>query len=120
MADAGCGFGVEEIAGRRAEELHHRRFLERRGVRDVDDDGGAVEDLGQSLARERVDAGVRCGRYRFVAVLAKLGDELRADEPGSADDNDLHGESFRVRGEAGGSGIQLWRKASSSALTSSW
>ena len=49
MADAGGCFGVEEVAGRRFEELEHCRVLERRGVRHVDDDRSACEGVGESL-----------------------------------------------------------------------
>ena len=62
----------------------------------------------QSLAGERVDARVGRRRKRVVARLAQLLDELRADEAGPADDNDLHLVSFRCRirlaplGSAGG------------------
>ena len=62
VADARRLLRREQVAGRRLEELEHRRVLERRRVGDVDDDVGALEHLGQALARERVDAGV--GRRR--------------------------------------------------------
>ena len=34
----------------------------------------------------------------LVAVLGELGDELRADEPGAADDDDLHGDPSSADG----------------------
>ena len=49
-----------------------------------------AKDLGQSLAGERVDARVGRRRDRLVAVLVELGHELRSDEAGAADDDDLH------------------------------
>src|SRR5690348_7602783 len=79
------------VRGRRLEEVHHRRVLERWRVRDVDDDVGALHDLGQSLACDRVDAGVRRGRYYFVAFVTELVDDLRANQPGAADDYEFHG-----------------------------
>ena len=66
-----------------------------------------VERLGQPLAGERVDAGVGRRGDRLVAVLAQPGHDLRADEPGSADDHDLHDEPFcrpvHLLGPGGGS-----------------
>src|SRR5512132_384347 len=46
--------GLEEIAGRRLEELQHCRVLERWGVRHVDGHRGSVEGFGQPLAGGRV------------------------------------------------------------------
>jgi hypothetical protein len=40
----------------RPEELEHAGVLERGGVRHVDDDRCALEDVVQSVAAERVDA----------------------------------------------------------------
>src|SRR5262245_8627002 len=50
-----------------------------------------LERLGEALPGDRVDPELWRGRYGLVAVLGQLGDELRADEPGAADDDDLHG-----------------------------
>src|SRR5262249_48754454 len=72
------------------EEVHDGLLLERRRVRDVDDDRGALKNVSQSLSGERVDAGVwRCG-HGLVTVFPELGDELRADESGAADDDEFH------------------------------
>jgi hypothetical protein len=48
-----CG---EQIARRPLEELQHRRVFPGGRVRDVDDDLGARQRLGESLASEAVDA----------------------------------------------------------------
>ena len=88
---AGRLLGGEQVAGRRREEVEHRGVLERGRVRHVDDHVGALEHLGEAVARERVDPGGGRGGDRLVPVLAELGHDLRADEPGAADDHDLHG-----------------------------
>ena len=36
------------------------------------------------------------GGHSFVLLLAEAGDDLRTDQAGSADDNDLHGVPFFV------------------------
>src|SRR5689334_6330673 len=42
------------------------------------------------LARDAVDAAFRRAGDDLVAALAQNGDDLRADQPGAADDDDLH------------------------------
>src|SRR5690606_13986664 len=64
--------------------------LERRRVRNVDDDVGAGERFSEALAGQRVDAGVGGRGERFLAPLAQCVDELRADEPCAADYYDFH------------------------------
>ena len=59
VVDSGLLRGSEQIGGRRVEELHRRTVLEGRRVRDVDDDGGALENLGQTFTRENVHTGRR-------------------------------------------------------------
>ena len=56
VTNPGVLLGREHVGGRRAEELD-RRIVERRGVRDVDDNRGAGKNLGQTFACECVDAG---------------------------------------------------------------
>jgi hypothetical protein len=46
----------EDVAGRGGEELQHRRLLERRRVRHVDDHLGVRERVGQAFAGEGVDS----------------------------------------------------------------
>jgi hypothetical protein len=58
MAHACRSFSLKEVAGRSFEELQRCRALERWEVRHVDDYSGTVEDFGQALAGERVDARV--------------------------------------------------------------
>ena len=90
VADA-CGrFGDQQVVGRGREEVERGRVLEVGGVRDVDDDRGAVERRGEPFTGDRVDAEARRGRNSLVALLSELGDDLRADEPGATDDDDLH------------------------------
>src|SRR6476660_336794 len=92
MADACRGFGLEEIARRRSEEHQRRRVLERWGIGYVDNHGGSLEGSGQAFPGERVDARRRGRRLREVTLPAELLDELRSDEPRSADNDDLHRE----------------------------
>ena len=84
------------LRDRGLEEVQDRRVVPDGRVRDVDDDLCTLERFGQPLAGDRVDAGVRRRRERVVAVVAQLLDELRPDEAGPADDNDLHLLSFRL------------------------
>jgi hypothetical protein len=90
----GCLRG-KEIAAGRLEELEGRLVLERRRVRQVDDDPSALKRLGQSFAGDGVDAGVGRGGHDLVALLAKPVHELRPDESGASDDDNLHGLSLR-------------------------
>jgi hypothetical protein len=90
MAHTGDGFRRQHVPGRRLEELHYRRVVPRGSVRDVDDDLRILERLGEPFSRDRVHAGVRRGRERLVARVAELVDELRPDQAGPADDDDLH------------------------------
>jgi hypothetical protein len=53
------GHGTEDVAGRRLEEVEHLLVGERRRVRHVDHDLGAIEHLDQPFAGERVHARVR-------------------------------------------------------------
>jgi hypothetical protein len=68
--------GREQVAGRRLEELEHRRVLERGGVRHVDDHRGALQSLRQSVAGERVDAEFGRRRDGLVTVRAEARHEL--------------------------------------------
>ena len=90
MRHAGGCRVLEKVARGRGEELHDRRVLERRGVRDVDDDRRALEGFSQALAGEGVDARVRRCRHGLMAVFPQSGHELRSDEPGAADDDEFH------------------------------
>ena len=66
---AGGRFRGQDVPRRGLEEVQHRRVVPDGRVRHVDDDLGTLERVGQPLARERVDAGVRRRRERLVAVL---------------------------------------------------
>ena len=71
MLDAGSGFGGEQIAARRLEELQHRLVLERRRVRQVDDDLRARQRFGQPLAGDGVDARGGRRRHDLMALLTQ-------------------------------------------------
>ncbi len=95
VTDPGIFLGREQVRGRRAEELD-RRVVERWRVRHVDDHLGARENLGQSLARERVHTGRRRRGDGVVTVFGQGVHQLRANEAGSSDDDDSHDEPFLV------------------------
>src|SRR5262249_8700456 len=82
------------------EEVQHRRVPPVGRVRHVDHDLGTLERFGQSLAGDDVHASVRRRRQRVVAVRAQLCDELRPDQAGPADYDDLHRVSFLSPGPA--------------------
>ena len=96
MLHTGGGFRRQDVPRRGQEEVHDLRVVPQRCIRDVDDYLGTLERFCQSLAGDRVDARVRRRRERLVAVLAQFLDELRPDQAGSADNNDLHLISLRV------------------------
>ena len=54
----------------------------------------AGQGLLEPLARDAVDTVFGRARDDFVAALAQNGDSLRADQPGTADDDDLHDLPF--------------------------
>jgi hypothetical protein len=83
-------FRGHQVAARRLEEGKHRLVLPRGCVRQIDDDLRAGQRLFQSLARDGVDARVGRGRHDVVAGRAQHLDQLRADEAGAANDDDLH------------------------------
>jgi hypothetical protein len=58
MSHAGCSRVLEEVPSRRGEEFHDGRLLERRRVRNVDDDRRALKGFREPLAGESVDAGI--------------------------------------------------------------
>src|SRR4029450_3008341 len=64
-----------------------------RRVRHVDDEIGAIERLGQTLAGYGVYARVRGGCEHIMAALGQVPHKLRPYEPGAPDDDDPHGFS---------------------------
>src|SRR5262249_609190 len=73
MMSHACGLFVsEQVSSRRFEELHHRRVIERWGIRHVDDHRRATHDFGESLAGERVNTGRGGGRHSLVALLTEI------------------------------------------------
>ena len=88
MLDAGLLLSFEDVLGGGHEEDHDVVVREGRRVGHVDHDVGAGQGVVQSFAGQDVDAGPRRGRYRVVTVGIELLNDLRADQPGSADDDD--------------------------------
>jgi hypothetical protein len=85
---------LDQVPGDGAEERHHVVVGERRRVRHVDHHLGVLQHLLEALAGERVHAGGWRRRHRVVAVLGQLAHDLRADETGPADDDNLHDAPF--------------------------
>src|SRR4051812_11228656 len=59
-----------------------------------------MERRGEAFAGDGVDAEPGRCRDGLVALLREPGNELRADEPAAADDDDLH-ERTSLRGQGG-------------------
>ena len=82
----GCGSRSRRTRARRRPRTtaswKRRRPRRRPGARQPD------------LARQRVHAGVGGGGEGFVAVVAELGHQLRADEAAATDDDEFHDEPF--------------------------
>src|SRR6187455_1914638 len=76
MLHTGCCRVREKVARGCGEELHDRRGFERRGVRHVDDDRRALEDLREPLTGECVDARVRRCRHGLMGMFSQFGHEL--------------------------------------------
>src|SRR5262245_42209958 len=85
-----CGCVLEKVTCGAGEELHDGPLLERRRVRDVDEDRRALKSLRQTLACEGVDACVGRSRHHLVAMFPQGRHELGSDEPGTADDDEFH------------------------------
>ena len=96
VANPGIFLGREQVRGRGAEELH-RRIVERRRVRHVDDHRGSLQDLGQTLARERVHTGRGSGGDGVMTVFGQRVHQLRPHQACSPDYDDSHDEPFLGR-----------------------
>src|SRR5262245_8558301 len=93
VSHASGRFRRMDISSGHLEEIQYGLVFERRRVRDIHNNGSAGKCLSQPFTGKRVDArGTGCG-YDIVAFLAQHLDELRADEPASADNDNLHRES---------------------------
>lgn len=64
------------------------------GIRQVNDDVGSRQRFVQSLAADDVYAGGLRVRYRLVPGGVKVLDDLGPDQPGTADDCELHDMPF--------------------------
>src|SRR5262249_27157012 len=60
-------------------------------------DLGALQRLVQALPRDQVDAGGRRRGDGLMSGCGQLVDHLRADQPGTADDCELHGSHLSWR-----------------------
>jgi hypothetical protein len=86
-----------QVARRGLEELEHRRVVPDGCVRCVDHDLGACKGLRHPFARDRVDAGLGRRGHCLMAVPLEAGDDLRAEPPGAANDDDLQLGPFLSR-----------------------
>ena len=82
---------LDEVAPRGLEEVQHGSLLEGGRVGDVDYSLRAVQRRGEPLASQRVHTRGGRGRYGVVAEPEQICDDLAADQPGPADDDNLHG-----------------------------
>jgi hypothetical protein len=83
------------VAAGGGKEVQHSSIFKRRRVRHVDYSVGSLQHVREALAGERVHPRVRRSGHRFMAVFAKLVDQFRPDESGSADNYNLHDLPFR-------------------------
>jgi hypothetical protein len=94
-----CCLGFDQILPGSLEEIHRRLILERRGVRHIDDDLRPFQRVGKALASDGVDPCIGRRRQCLMSELRQLADDLRADEPCSSDNYDLHDFAFRSTSE---------------------
>jgi hypothetical protein len=78
------------VPRRAPKELQDGIVLERRGVRDVDDDVRSGQYLLEALACEAIDPGRWRSRHDVVSARLELGCKLATDEAGPAYDYDFH------------------------------
>jgi hypothetical protein len=83
-----CRF--QQVGCSAAEESESGRILERGGIADIDHDGGIRQRLCQAGAGQRVNTGARRSGDDLMALGPQQSDEGPTDQPGAADDNDLH------------------------------
>ena len=75
---------------RAPKEIQDGIVLERRGVRDVDDDVRSGQYLLEALACEAVNPGRWRSRHDILSAQLELGCKLTTDEAGPAYDYDFH------------------------------
>src|SRR5215472_7912256 len=90
VAHAGGTFRSQQVTARCLEELEDCLVFPYRRVRHIDDDFGAVERFGQTLAGDGVYARIGGGGEHVMAALAEVLHEFRSDEAGASDDDNLH------------------------------
>ncbi|BBJ44141.1 hypothetical protein SSPO_068590 [Streptomyces antimycoticus] len=93
MADAAPLGRGQQVVHRGLEE-GRGGFVEGRRVGQVDDDIGSRHRLVQPLAGDDVDSGGLRVRHRLVPGGVQVLDDLRSDQPGTADDCELHDMPF--------------------------
>src|SRR5437899_1852922 len=86
----GGGLCREKIAARCIEECEDCTVFKGWGIRDIHDDLCIGKRPIEALARDRVDARAGRGLQHVVALLAEPARELRADQAGPTDDDNLH------------------------------
>src|SRR5215470_1754091 len=91
VAHAGSSFRSQQVTARCLEKLEDCLVFPYRRVGHIDDDFGAVERFGQTLAGDGVYARVGGGWEHIMAAVAEVLHKFRSDEAGASDDDDLHG-----------------------------
>src|SRR6185369_2915000 len=96
MPHTSRGFIREEVASRGLKKIHHCCILERRRIRDVDNNLRSLEHISQSLAGKSVDTRIRCRCQSLMSKRHEFCDELRSDKPSAPDNYNLHVDSLSV------------------------
>jgi hypothetical protein len=86
----GVGLGRQQVAGGRAEELSGPGRTQRRGVRYVDHDVGALQRVSQAGPGDQIDAGRSADRHGLVSGGPDGLDHVPAHDTGPARDRDPH------------------------------
>src|SRR5437899_640784 len=90
MPYAGLLRSRDHVARPRLEKVQHRLVLERRRIRDVNDDVSACKRRLYALPGHGVDAPARRRLQHLMTARPQQRGQLRPDETCTADDNDLH------------------------------
>src|SRR5689334_17056413 len=90
VPDPGLGLRREKVTAGGLEAFQYRLVFKRGRIGEVDHHLRVDHDLLESLARDGVDPALGRGGHDLMAALAENGDGLRADQAGTADDDNPH------------------------------
>ncbi|UUT36033.1 hypothetical protein L2X98_23310 [Microbacterium elymi] len=105
VSDTGRRPVRQQVQGRRIEEVLGTALVEVRRVRHIDDDVGACQGVGESLARVRVDAGGTGRRDHIVPVGLQSPHESGSDESRAAYHRDPHVLALSAAPAAASTGV---------------